>query len=289
MDCPVERHQFLTSWKDALSDDVKLKFGKWWVINEEDDYFGFIPEKATALFVGTFPVPENSTRGFFYHSDVNLFWPILEKISGCYLGSFEKKLHFLTKFCVGITDILSEVKRPDDNCDSRKDEDLIVVKYNNVFKILRNYPKISDIFLTSGGPTSKSLSGSSAGGWLGDHLRKVTGRNLKKVSQEMSTITVKIDGIERSISLHYLITPAPQDNQLGKHLRESPTARATLNSLNCLSHVTHIKEKYKVFQWSVKLERIEGIVGGAFTMGHTSGNFRSILMEGRSKSGVNSQ
>jgi hypothetical protein len=191
----------------------------------------------------------------------------------------DNKLSWLSKNRIAISDILCKVRRTDKNCSSRADKDLIAICYNNIFKLLETYPTITDIFLTSGGPTSKSLSGKSAGGWLGLHLREATGRNLKRISSNKATLTVQLRPNLKQINLHFLITPAPQDDRLGEHLRDSLTAGQALNNINNLRCVLTMKEKYKSFQWATYLSKLQGVVSTPLLQELTSENIDNILME----------
>lgn len=259
MNCPIETHQFLNSWKNHFPASCK-RFSRSWVNNEDKEYFGFIPPKSKALFIGTFPVPEQRTSGFFYHSDANFFWKILKAISGQNLNTLEEKLEWLSELNLGITDVLAQVQRTDKNCISRADSNLNPIRYNNISNVLSDHPSIKDIYLTSGGPSSKSLSGNSAGGWLGRHFRDATKRSLKRIDSERATLKIKIQPNGPELNLHYLITPAPQDEQLGKYLRENQDIKTTLEQFSLFEDLTETKEKYKAIQWASYLSKIPGLV-----------------------------
>jgi G:T/U-mismatch repair DNA glycosylase len=237
MDCPLEKHQFILSWSSELPENLKTKFADSWINNEEFGYFGFIPKNPVALFLGTFPVPETKTSGFFYHSDANLFWKALSIITGSDLVSLENKLSWLSTNRIAITDILYQAQRMDKDCISRADRDLKPIHLNNILKLIEQNPTISDIFLTSGGPKSKSLSGKSAGGWLGFHFRKASGKSIKRVKIQGATLTILLKPSLKQLRLHYLITPAPQDDQLGKFLRNRPEIQETFNNMPFLKSV----------------------------------------------------
>lgn len=171
-ECPPEVHQFLNTWKLSLQEGDCQKYQPYWIVDDANEFFGFLPQdKPHSLFLGTFPVPETVTSGFFYHSDLNSFWIILEIISGTDLRSLQQKLEFLTMHGFGITDIIREAKRTDDKCMARADSKLSILKLNNLKNLLNRFPSIKPIYLTSGGPKSKSLRGSHAGGWLAQQLQ----------------------------------------------------------------------------------------------------------------------
>jgi hypothetical protein len=278
MNCPIETHQFLNSWKENSS-ELYQKYSTSWINDEEKGYFGFLPKNTTALFIGTFPVPEQRTTGFFYHSDANLFWKLLKELSGTNLNSLEQKLNWLSDLKLGITDILYKAQRIDENCSSRADTDLNAICLNNVLKLLSDYPSIEDIYLTSGGPSSRSLSGKSAGGWLGEHIRKETKRSIKRISSDGATLRVKLQPSGREYNLHYLITPAPQDNQLGKFLRENENVRTTLDQINFFKELKDNKEKYKAIQWACYLSNIQGLLSEKIKHEVLNQRFCNLLME----------
>lgn len=279
MNCPIETHQFISTWKVDLPQQLKDSYNSSWISEDDLGYFGFIPKDPIALVLGTFPVPEQRTSGFFYHSDVNLFWKILSTLTSADLLPLQNKLSWLTEKRIAISDILYKAQRTDETCSGRADSGLNAICYNNIFQLLKSYPTIKDIFLTSGGPTSKSLAGKSAGGWLGLHLREATGRNLKKISHDKATLTVQIRPSLKQINFHYLITPAPQDDQLGRHLRDSQTASQALKNVNYLHGIVNLKEKYKSFQWAVYLSKVQGVIHTDMTQELTQQNMSRILME----------
>jgi hypothetical protein len=278
MNCPIETHQFLNSWKENSS-EFHRQYSKSWIDDKENGYFGFIPENTTALFIGTFPVPEQRTSGFFYHSDANLFWKILKELSGQTLNSLEQKLCWLSNLNIGITDILCKAQRMDKNCSSRADTDLKAICFNNISNILSDFPHIKDIYLTSGGPSSRNLSGKSAGGWLGLHIREATKRSIKRISSDGATLKIRIQPNGRELKLHYLITPAPQDNQLGKYLRENENVRLTLEQINLFGELADSKEKYKAIQWAIYLSNIPGLVSDTLKEEIINQNLANLLME----------
>ena len=111
MNCSIEIHQFLTTWSSSLTEELKQDYSKSWLNNQEKGYFGFIPKNAKALIVGTFPVLEQRTAGFFYHSDANLFWKIIKELTGKDLTLLEAKLSWLYNNKIGITDIIYKAQK----------------------------------------------------------------------------------------------------------------------------------------------------------------------------------
>lgn len=132
MPCPIEEHQFLNTWRLQAQRSPDLDpYLSSWITNPVQGYFGFIPLKPRALFVGTFPVLENGTSGFFYHSKYNKFWSILSHISGQTLSTIPEKLQWLSTHDIAITDIVKEAQRAEGRCNSASDSDLIPLCYNN--------------------------------------------------------------------------------------------------------------------------------------------------------------
>jgi G:T/U-mismatch repair DNA glycosylase len=279
MACPHEKHQFVGSWLNQLAQPVFQRYKKNWVIDPEGDFFGFLPENPSALFVGTFPIPETATSGFFYHSKANAFWTILENISGRRLSTIDEKLEFLIEFNVGITDVLYIAQRTDTFCSSKLDSELNPIQFNNVYRILSMRQAVKHVFLTSGGPKSKQLSGKSAGGWLGAQIRQTTKRNINSKGTNLATRRVSIPMIPGVINLHYLLTPAPNDSQLRSHLKKSPTAISSLGKLTPMAGIKDPLLKYKVFQWSVYLDNVPGLAQAGIKALNTPANRRNILME----------
>lgn len=277
----IEAHQFLSSWSINLNPDLKNKYEDSWLNNPQLGYFGFIPKESKALIIGTFPVLEQRTSGFFYHSDANLFWKILSFISNNKLETIDDKLSWLYKNKIGITDILFEAERTDANHTSSSDIDLNPNAFNNILKLLNDHTNIKDILLTSGGPMSKSLSGKSAGGWLGEHFRLETKKNLKKISNSGATLRVQIKKNDIEINLHYLFTPALQDSQLSLYLRKNLNVDQELSNINFLKNISDKHFKYKILQWAVYFCKIENIVFADISDEIIKYNLSKLLMENR--------
>jgi G:T/U-mismatch repair DNA glycosylase len=277
--CPIERHQFISSWESALSPLLKEKHKQCWVNDSNHKYFGFFPSKMKAFFLGTFPVPEVASSDFFYHSAANLFWPILSELSDKNLDTLEAKLNWLSEVGIGITDILHTVRRTDELCICTADSALDVISTNNIHALLKDRPEVTDLFLTSGGPGSRSLSGKSAGGWLGKHLREASGTSIKKGPGRYASQEVVIKPELKRLKLHFLLTPAPQDDQLGKHLREHPSAKERLAELDFFRNITNVKEKYKVLQWAAYLKGVSGLISPRVATELEKIDLNGMLME----------
>lgn len=129
----------------------------------------FIPEKASTLFIGSFPT-EKSKRGFefFYPNANNRFWKIVhnvyEKNKPALLSPtkenknnnpnhdfVKERKELALKHHFGLTDIIRSCYRLYNNA---KDEQLYVIEYNNVFKLLKENQHIDKVILTGKGNSS---------------------------------------------------------------------------------------------------------------------------------------
>lgn len=241
MKCPEEKHQFISSWA-AVGES-------YWVVN--DNYFGVFPERMKSLILGTFPIPEDSTAGFFYHSDSNSFWKILGCITGETFSSLGEKLDWLNSNRIGITDVIRTCKRLDKECKSKSDSDLFVVEYNGVSDIINHYTDLSSIYFTSGGPKSKSTYGNSAGGLFWKSIPNSIQK--EKLHDFSSTSVVSIN--KRILSLNFLFTPAPQNRQLSKYLKRNKQLLEVLSNVEFLDNKgLTVFEKYKCIQWACNFD-----------------------------------
>jgi G:T/U-mismatch repair DNA glycosylase len=262
MPCPIEEHQFLNTWRLQAQRSPDLEpYLSSWIINPDQGHFGFIPSKPRALFVGTFPVLENGTSGFFYHSRYNKLWSILSRISGQTLNTIPEKLQWLSMHGIAITDIVQKAQRAEGRCNSTSDSDLIPFCYNNIWALMQQHPTIQTIYLTSGGPSTRSTGGKSAGGWLCTHLREVEGGNLKKELPGGAKLDLTLKRRRQTVRLVYLITPADMDGQLNKHLGNNPNSA---NRFRRVSDENNVEFNYKCVQWAHYLQELPGVVSTDF-------------------------
>jgi len=112
----------------------------------------FIPENATTLILGSFPVREQTQTSpdidqWFYGAKRNQFWKIISAVYNTDLISKADKQQLFKKFGIGITDILLKVRRKNN---SNLDNNLEIIEYNDkaIKTILKN-SKIKSIFFTS--------------------------------------------------------------------------------------------------------------------------------------------
>lgn len=149
----METHPFTTGrWFGNINNPNLLE--KW--INN-NDYFAYMPNKEIkSIFLGTFPIWQISTGEvadenfeFFYGSSVNDFWSCLGDIFEVEVNIIENGLSILEDYNLGITDILKKVDRNPEN--DNGDIALTQLCYNNIVGLKNEFPKIENIFITSGG------------------------------------------------------------------------------------------------------------------------------------------
>ncbi|MCY7360263.1 MAG: hypothetical protein LH609_22970, partial [Rudanella sp.] len=113
----------------------------------------------------------------------------------------------------------------------------------------------------------------------GLHLRDATGHSLKKVANNGATLTIQLRSNQKRLNLHFLITPAPQDEQLGKYLRDKKSVTIGLNQINYLKDTLDLKEKYKFLQWAVYLSKFQELINNNFQAEIDQHNLQNLLME----------
>lgn len=157
----MEYHPFITGrWFDNLNNNHL--FEEKWFINRPDNEnvksFAYIPHRDTeSIILGTFPIWEISSGRvtvhnfeFFYGSSVNEFWGCLRGIiTNTNIENLTNRISLLDNLKIGITDILLKIDRQPNNCNS--DTCLTELKYNNLLDLKVHYPKLKNIFITSGG------------------------------------------------------------------------------------------------------------------------------------------
>jgi G:T/U-mismatch repair DNA glycosylase len=127
-----------------------------------------IPEEATAAVIGTFPpTRRNWSFDFFYPNKNNYFWKIIAQITARPLFYFSGKeavserKELLNRCKVGVSDMGQIIRR---KTGSSLDQNLEIVAYMDIFKLLQENPSIRKLIFTS------SSGKSSAIGWFKDYL-----------------------------------------------------------------------------------------------------------------------
>lgn len=153
------------------------------VKKEKHPWAEYIPVNADKLILGTFPPKkENRNYDFYYPNKNNKFWRVLARIADFKLTDFEKtddwkklavkeRKLILNKLKLGITDIGSVVLRCNN---SSLDSNLFPIKFSDIFSIVKKFPKIKTIILTS------SSNGNSVLSWF-------------RVYCEINSVELKID------------------------------------------------------------------------------------------------
>ena len=118
----------------------------------------FVSKNTKTLILGTFPGKdftdpnkENDKEDWYYGTDRNEFWELIEYALGCKENSLKKmtrdeKKEVLKKHNIGITDIVKKAIRTENN---NSDENLEVMETNDLNSILDKYKGIDTIVLTS--------------------------------------------------------------------------------------------------------------------------------------------
>lgn len=250
MPCPKEEHQFISRWYPN-----DFPFPDSWRIT--DGYFGYLPKDAHAIFLGTFPVPYYEGANFFYHSQRNMFWELITAVSGVSFNSIDEKLNWFEDKKIGITDIVRVAQRKDQSCRSASDANLNVCQFNDICRLLSDFPNIKDIYLTSGSPSNLNFSGNSAGGFLGQALRHCSGqRTVRRYNKSFSTSSFYFN--DREIRLFYLYTPSNNNQQLRLHLQN--VSEVITSGVKNIFGFNDVANNFKALQWSWCLKHANNVV-----------------------------
>jgi len=128
----------------------------------------YIPIGAETVVIGTFPpTRRNWSFEFFYPNKNNYFWKIIARIAGrpllCASGeeAVNERKELLNRLKLGVSDMGQIIHR---KTDSSLDENLEIVAYMDIFKLLQENPSIRKLIFTS------SSGKSSAIGWFKEYL-----------------------------------------------------------------------------------------------------------------------
>jgi hypoxanthine-DNA glycosylase len=167
-------------------------------------YESFIPESATSLIIGSMPpyrfchstVPlKKQDVNFFYGSQDNHFWKLLEEIYDeqfSYENTAEaiaKRKELLKKYHLGIADI---VKKCQHEGGKSSDEDLKEIQYRDIPTLLQNHPQIDTLIYTSD--------------FVKSHFYKAFGISHNKTNQD-KVFTIKLN--DKSYTVKVLYSPSP--------------------------------------------------------------------------------
>ena len=138
---------------------------------EKHPFKPFIDDNTKTLIIGTTP-PMRFTQGlekkpddveFYYGSRDNYFWDLMSDIFNVSISrnnnsqAIDERKKLLQKYNIGLVDIVLEFERTENNA---SDNNLRVIKFQNIYDILKTYPKIEKIFFTgySGSRSAESLT-----------------------------------------------------------------------------------------------------------------------------------
>ena len=138
------------------------------LIEETHPWNWHVPLGAKSIIIGTFPPTiRNWSYNFFYPNKNNYFWKIMAGIAGKPLQYFsgeeavEERRNILDQLKIGVSDMGKIIRRTKGNS---SDENLEVVEYMDILKILHENPSLQKIIFTS------STGKSSAIGWFKSYL-----------------------------------------------------------------------------------------------------------------------
>ncbi|QCI27948.1 DNA-deoxyinosine glycosylase [Caminibacter pacificus] len=99
------------------------------------------------LILGTFPSIKSFENNFYYSHPKNQFWDILAIIfNDKKPETIEEKIEFLKKHKIALWDSICECKRKEGNS---RDDNLEIIKPCNINKLLKQYPNIKKVAVTS--------------------------------------------------------------------------------------------------------------------------------------------
>jgi len=128
----------------------------------------YVPAGAETIVIGTFPpTRRNWSFDFFYPNKNNYFWKIIARIAGrplLYISGEEavnEREELLNHLKLGVSDMGQIIRR---KTDSSLDQNLEIVAYMDIFKLLTENPSVRKLIFTS------SSGKSSAIGWFKEYL-----------------------------------------------------------------------------------------------------------------------
>ena len=128
----------------------------------------YIPPGAETVVIGTFPpTRRNWSFDFFYPNKNNYFWRLIARIAERPLLYFSgeeavnERKELLNRLKLGVSDMGQIIRR---KTESSLDQNLEIVAYMDIFKLLQENPSVRKLIFTS------SSGKSSAIGWFKDYL-----------------------------------------------------------------------------------------------------------------------
>ena len=181
-------------------------------MTEKHPYKPFLDDNSKTLIIGTTP-PMRFTQSleknpddvdFYYGSRDNYFWDLMADIFNTSISrknnlqAIVERKELLRKHNIGLVDIVLEFERTDNNA---SDNNLHVIKFQNIYEILKTHSKIEKIFFTgySGARSAESLTSRH----LGEY--KVYNTIVSKDSPKHKTFKIE----NREIHSYSLYSPSP--------------------------------------------------------------------------------
>ena len=163
------------------------------------------PSGAETIIIGTFPPTlRNWSYDFFYPNKNNFFWKIMAKIAGRELQSFsgekavDERKKILDQLMIGVSDMGKVIRRINN---TSMDEDLEIIEYMDVCKILEENPSIKKIIFTSSSGKSSAIK------WFKDYLSTLgIDYKIPKGSRPLKSL-VNIHGRNLEVVLLYSTSP----------------------------------------------------------------------------------
>jgi G:T/U-mismatch repair DNA glycosylase len=173
---------------------------------EKHPWNWYLPSGAKAIIIGTFPpVIRNWSYDFFYPNKNNYFWKIMAAIAHRELRFFSgneavtERKEILNQLQTGLSDMGKIIRRTKN---SSLDENLEVIEYMDIFRILDENPAVNKIIFTS------SSGKSSAIRWFKDYL---SGRGINyKIPKGQRPLKNQIRVKDRTIDIVLLYSTSPR-------------------------------------------------------------------------------
>ncbi|MDR2805376.1 MAG: hypothetical protein LBB85_07015 [Dysgonamonadaceae bacterium] len=128
----------------------------------------YVPFGAKAVIIGTFPPTlRNWSYDFFYPNKNNYFWRIMAVLDGRKIQHISgqeavaERKAILDRLRVGLSDMGKTIRREEDNS---MDENLHIVEYMDILRLLEENPSVNKLIFTS------SSGKVSAIRWFKDYL-----------------------------------------------------------------------------------------------------------------------
>ena len=165
-----------------------------------------IPLGAKTVIIGTFPpTRRNWSYNFFYPNKNNYFWRILAALAGQELQHFSgeeavrERESLLDRLQVGLSDMGHIICRMEDNS---MDENLQVVEYMDILRLLDENPSVGKLIFTS------SSGKASAARWFKEYLAM---RGIRySIPKGMRPLRTQLELQGRAVEVVLLYSTSPR-------------------------------------------------------------------------------